>query len=121
MPRVLVVDDDPYVRGALTRRLGRAAVVDAVASVTDAIDLIEAHDEVAVIVADLVLPGASGMELLSWLRTHRPGMADRFVLLSGVVDHEPAVMAAGVPVVCKGDSPDRLDAIVTAMLALAEV
>jgi EAL domain-containing protein (putative c-di-GMP-specific phosphodiesterase class I)/ActR/RegA family two-component response regulator len=64
---VLVVDDDPFVRGVLShqlRKLGAGRIIEACDG-QHARDLIHASDaDLDLIVCDLVMPGADGVELL---------------------------------------------------------
>jgi CheY-like chemotaxis protein len=69
--RVLVVDDDPSVR-ALMALVVSSAGDDAipVGSVADALEELE-RDPVDLVVTDLNMPGASGLELLAALSARR--------------------------------------------------
>ena len=79
--QILVVDDDPDMRTLITRVLGDLGTVHGVPDVYQALGWIDA-EPVDVMVLDLLLPGASGIELLSRLR--RRGRTVPTVVLSGV-------------------------------------
>jgi DNA-binding response OmpR family regulator len=66
-PRVLIVDDDPSVRETLACALGRSYAVQTAATGTEACALLRGHP-VGVIILDIVLPDADGLELLPKLR-----------------------------------------------------
>ncbi len=81
LPRVLLVDDEPVVRGCLTEALRSCS--QQVANATDAPRALEAIESGAfdVVVCDLYMPGVSGLELLRLARQSQWDMA--FVLMSG--------------------------------------
>ena len=66
--RLLLAEDDPNLRGVLERGLREEGyVVDAVASGTEAIDYLRIY-EYAVCVLDWRMPGASGLDVVTWAR-----------------------------------------------------
>lgn len=73
-PRLLLVDDDPMALRALTRILETNQPywnITCAASGEEALALI-ARDQFAVVITDLVMPGANGMALLYQLQQHQP-------------------------------------------------
>lgn len=75
--RVLVVDDEPLIRGLLAQTLARLplpspVVVETAASAEEALGKIEDRSFDAV-VSDLRLDGADGIELLAYVARRRPG------------------------------------------------
>jgi CheY-like chemotaxis protein len=81
MPRVLVAEDDAEVRaliGALLRRTSYA--VDFAADGQEAIERIE-KGSFDVILLDLMMPKASGFEVLAWMHRAKPGLAKRSVIV----------------------------------------
>jgi FixJ family two-component response regulator len=85
IPKVFLVDDEPAVRRALTRLI-RAAGLDA-ESYRSADELLEAIRPQAVpscLVADLRLPGLSGLDLQDEL--HRRGVDTPIIFISGRAD-----------------------------------
>jgi len=86
--RILCVDDDPVVRRLIVRLLeGSGHRCAAAASVTDA-RLLLAAEPFALVLCDINLPGASGLELLSELSGRSPEVAT--VMVSGRDDPELA-------------------------------
>jgi len=89
--RVLVVDDDADVRGILMNVLARhgMTVADAVSGAEAMARLArEAHD---VVLLDVMLPDASGLEILRWARGAE--VDTEFIVLTGHADVETAVEA----------------------------
>lgn len=81
-PLALVVENDGGTRKLLDVLLTRFGwEVDAVANGSDALLLLERIDY-EVTVVDLVTPGASGTDIVEWLRAHRPEAVERTVMLS---------------------------------------
>jgi CheY-like chemotaxis protein len=102
---VLVVEDVPQVRATAVRiieDLG-CAVFDAYSG-HQALKLLQAHPEIAVLFADVRMPGMSGTELAEAAQRLRPDL--RIVLTSGYVG--PKDVPAHIPFVPK---PWRVDAI----------
>lgn len=87
---ILVVEDEPEVRDALVRDLAPFAArfrVEAAESAEDALALLEELDaervELALVLADHLLPGASGVDLLVRLNGDERFAAARKVLVTG--------------------------------------
>jgi DNA-binding response OmpR family regulator len=90
MPRVLVVDDEPGVRESLRMVLRDECAVDLASSVDEA--LAQLRDEPPdLVLLDLVMPGRSGFDLLSEIRS-RPG-SPAVVVLTGTTAVATAVEA----------------------------
>jgi len=90
---VLVVDDNPAQRAVavdILQALG-CRVVDAYNG-RDALRLLDLHPEIAVLFADIRMPGMTGDELAEAAWRIRPDL--RIVLTSGFVDR-PSVEGAG--------------------------
>jgi DNA-binding NtrC family response regulator len=81
--RVLVVDDDPAVRVALTRVLALHHTVESVGSADEALAVLERGDSFDAIVCDVVMPERSGLDLLADLKTRFPEYVSRVVLITG--------------------------------------
>lgn len=81
--RVLVVDDDAAVRGALAQVLGEADFH--VATARDAAGALRAAEQepFAAVICDRHLPDGSGIDVLKALAERRPALVRRFVLVSG--------------------------------------
>jgi CheY-like chemotaxis protein len=69
--RILLVEDDPAVRHTVSRILGEAYEVDAVANGEEAIAHV-ARARPDVVLTDIRMPGMDGVELLSTLRARAP-------------------------------------------------
>lgn len=93
--RVLVVDDDPQVRGVLRDTL-RLADFEAVLAASGPEALTAVQDRLPdLVVLDLGMPGMSGLEVLDRLHAQHPGLP--LVVLSGLAQPEdtPELIARG--------------------------
>lgn len=80
----LVVENDDSTRKLLVVVLSRFGYeVDAVVNGKDALVLLGSIDY-DMMVFDLMVPGASGEDLLDWMRAHRPDAIERTLVLSSV-------------------------------------
>ncbi len=87
--RILVVDDDPAVRAALTRALGRVGYsLLGVASGEEALDALEAGS-FSCSVVDLRMPGMGGYGFIRRCRSVAPGLP--IVVLSGHGDKQDVI------------------------------
>lgn len=86
MPKVLIVEDDANIRALLERRLGQLGHrVMAACSAEDALAVVSERGAPDVFVLDVLMPGVSGLELLTRLRQD-PTYADvPAIFLSGRV------------------------------------
>jgi len=89
--RVFVVDDDPEVRALLGRVLGKAGFVVAEAGSGAEAMAALAREEADVVLVDIRLPDASGLDILRWAREVE--LASEFIVLTGHADVETAVEA----------------------------
>jgi PAS domain S-box-containing protein len=96
--RVLVVDDEVYVRAVVKRLLrGEHEVVEA-GSGNEAEALLAADDRFDVILTDLLMPEVSGMDLYDGLAATRPDLAARVVFMSGgVFTQRASTFLEGLP------------------------
>ena len=113
---VLVVEDQPLLRMVVTEVLTEAGLtVLEAGDASAALGLFDAHEEIAVIVSDLKLPGTlSGVDLVNRVHESRPGV--ELVLISG---HEAPPSQSIPPAalfVRKPFTAELLTAIVTAKL-----
>jgi PAS domain S-box-containing protein len=81
--RVLIIDDEPGIRGALTRLLGRDHEVVSAASGKEARSLLEGDQGFDLVLCDLMMSEMSGMDLHAWLATVNADLADRVVFVTG--------------------------------------
>src|SRR5262249_20997477 len=82
---VLLVEDEAELRELTARMLEREGYrVLVAANATEALDLFEQHADIAVILTDVVMPGASGAELTRRLIDRRP--MQKVIYMSGYTD-----------------------------------
>jgi C4-dicarboxylate-specific signal transduction histidine kinase/CheY-like chemotaxis protein len=81
--RVLVVDDEPAVGGALRRLLQAEHDVVVLTSAGEARDRIVGGDRYDIILCDLMMPTMTGMDLHAELTALDPAQAARMILLTG--------------------------------------
>jgi len=119
--RVLVVDDEPSVARLLRDALeAEGHMVQCVEDGPAALALV-LEDRFDAVVADLKMPGMSGVELFEEIRRERPDLAAGVVLASGDTvsgDAERAAAEAGVELLEKPFDLDRLRASVQRRVAL---
>lgn len=108
MPAVLIVNDDPLLRRALGRLLHGLDLDVHEIDNTAALAWVEAHPDVAAIVADQdVSAGQAGAELLAEVQDRLPGVAALLLVAGRYVVLEIPSHAA-ITVVRKPFSPSRL-------------
>ena len=88
MPRsVLIVEDDPPLRGllqTLLRHAGERNVVTC-SDGAEAIDLL-ARRSFDVILLDLMMPGTNGLDVIEFLRAHRPAQLRVVLVMTAASD-----------------------------------
>jgi CheY-like chemotaxis protein len=84
---VLLVEDEPVVRGAVRRQLERQgyAVLEA-SNGSEALALAIAHEQIDLVLTDVVMPELNGRALVERLAVLRPGL--RSLYMSGYTDDE---------------------------------
>jgi response regulator RpfG family c-di-GMP phosphodiesterase len=120
MPRVLCVDDDAHVLGALARVLRPGFDVQTAATPAEALLLMEhTADPFAVIISDLAMPGMDGIALLARSREVAPSTIR--VLLTGNADIPAAIEAVNTGAIfrflTKPCRPNTLTVAVAAAVA----
>lgn len=80
--RILVVDDEAGICRAIKRILGQHNVQTA-ASGEEAKALLEQDQSFDLIICDMMMPYMSGMDLHRWLQESHPGLAERFIFITG--------------------------------------
>jgi response regulator RpfG family c-di-GMP phosphodiesterase len=88
--RILVVDDDPMIVELLGLLLSRYWNVFTALSAQEAREVL-ARESIAVVVADIRMPGETGVELLAWAYETQPSVIR--ILLTGYADLDAAVDA----------------------------
>jgi putative nucleotidyltransferase with HDIG domain len=89
-PRLLVVDDDALVLGALELLLMERWEVDTANSAAEAREILD-REQVAVVISDQRMPKESGVDLLAWCFGQHPDTVR--ILLTGYTDAEAVVDA----------------------------
>ncbi len=80
--RVLIVDDDPMVGGALRRTLRDHDVVSLLSG-KEALDQLRAGERFDVIISDLMMPEMTGIQLHAEVLALLPEMAEKMVFITG--------------------------------------
>jgi putative two-component system response regulator len=91
MAKILIVDDEPYVRRTLSRLLDRAGHQCDVARDAEEATLQLRSASFDLMLADVRMPGRSGLELASWAQQSYPDLA--VLMLTGVEDPDVADVA----------------------------
>jgi two-component system nitrogen regulation response regulator GlnG len=101
---VLIVDDEPALRGAVLRFLDRRGLhAEGAADGAEALELLRRHP-FDVIVSDVRMPGMSGLEFLERLRRDHPELASRVIFSTGdayVPEVAEELQNAAVPTITK--------------------
>jgi DNA-binding NarL/FixJ family response regulator len=118
--KILVVDDHPLIQQALAHALPHLhGPLDVLAAVDrdQTLTALARHPDVALVLLDLTLPGAHGLDLLAQLRRDHPRLP--IVVLSATHDRATvgSAMAAGAQgYIAKTSTPDELlDAVRTVL------
>jgi PAS domain S-box-containing protein len=117
--RVVVVEDEERLAGALASLLGDVHHVELFGSSHAALEHLSGSAEVDLVLCDLVMDGLSGAELYHRVCAARPELADRFVFMSGGAP-PPAVRELiarrGVPLLAKPFDVDQVWAVLAQRL-----
>lgn len=81
-PRILVVDDEPYVGQAIRRMLRPTFEVEVVRRGVDALERLTI-DHYAAVLCDVMMPQMSGMDLHAEVARMLPGDEDRLIFMTG--------------------------------------
>jgi signal transduction histidine kinase/CheY-like chemotaxis protein len=81
--RVLVVDDDPFVRSALRRTLGREHDITVASGAREALGRVLQGGAFDLILCDLMMPEMTGMEFFAELKRLYPSQAESVVFFTG--------------------------------------
>jgi two-component system response regulator GlrR len=82
---IVVIEDDPYIGGALDAFLGEKNIVQTFESAEDALESISHFSGVGVII-DYRLPGKDGIALFQELRAQFP--AAKYILITGEMSYD---------------------------------
>lgn len=112
-PRVILVDDDVFVRRVLARMLRvRGWTVEEVAGGADALALVERHPP-DVVLTDLRMPGMDGVALVEALRRRFPGLP--VLVMAGSAELSSAGRAMRAGAVDYLPKPVELEAVLSAL------
>ena len=118
--RVLVADDEPHVRRILVTLLeARSLEVEIAVNGTSTMELLESDRRYDVVLLDLMMPGASGLEVLERLRQldHRRDLSVVILTAKGQeTDRQRAFMLGADDFVTKPFSPKKLLALIDTLL-----
>ncbi len=109
-PVMLVVDDDPAIRGMLQQMMSRDAEIFTASDSAEALDLIH-QKKPDLVVLDDRMPGMTGLELLERLRADGSALPAQIVMLTAnnkTPDIISGMSAGAVDYITKPFEPDRL-------------
>ncbi|MEQ1802358.1 MAG: HD domain-containing phosphohydrolase [Gammaproteobacteria bacterium] len=89
--RVLFVDDEPNVLDSIRRQLRKSVDIHTAASGDEALRLLKELGPVALVISDMRMPGMTGAELLTHVRSQYPDTVR--MILSGQADLESTISA----------------------------
>jgi DNA-binding NtrC family response regulator len=94
--RVLIIDDEPVVVDVLKTLLdGRGYDVTAGGDAAACRRLIDSAEEWDLLLLDVMLPDADGMQVLDWVRKVRPELSVVMITAHGTIESAVAAMQAG--------------------------
>lgn len=119
--RLLVADDEPHIRRILTTLLEMSDyTVDAVSDGTAALELLGGSVHYDLILLDIMMPGATGLEVLEQLRT-LPARSETPVMILTAkgqdADRDRAFALGAADFVTKPFSPKKLLARISELLS----
>ncbi|MCL6481797.1 MAG: response regulator [Firmicutes bacterium] len=79
----LVLDDEPAIAALLEHLLGACGWQTLVRHSADRFEAELRNVTPDLVLCDLKMPGRTGLDVLNWLRQHRPALAARFILMTG--------------------------------------
>lgn len=82
-PRVLIIDDEPLVSASIARALEGELEVRCVDSGEEALALLLSDQRYDVVLCDLMMPDIAGMDVFEAVKKARPGVEERFVMMTG--------------------------------------
>lgn len=95
--RALIVEDDDAIRALAAHLLRRDGfAVTQTANGREAVDFLNAGNDIDVIVLDLALPVLSGVEVVEYIRAHLPFLLNRIVIVTANVRAFHAKLPDGI-------------------------
>ena len=109
-PSILIVDDEKDTRELMARALGADYNVTTAPDAELAIKALEADPSIALMLSDVRMPGADGLQLLKAAKKMRPNLACILLTAFGTVDQAVAAMKDGADdFIMKPVDLDQLD------------
>jgi two-component system response regulator PilR (NtrC family) len=94
--RLLLIDDEPVVVDVLQGVLGKQGYgIDVGSDGASCQEWIESGGEWDALLLDVMLPDADGLQVLGWVREHRPELAVVMITAHGSIENAVAAMKAG--------------------------
>jgi DNA-binding NtrC family response regulator len=94
--RILVIDDEPVIMDVLDGVLGTEGYdLDFAADAATGREKLGSAENWDLILLDMMLPDADGLEVLSWIRESQPDVAVVMITAYGTVENAVAAMQAG--------------------------
>lgn len=81
--RVLVIDDEPMLRGVIRRMLASEHTIEETSDAGDALRRMAAGEQFDVILSDLMMPGMTGMQLHAEVAKLDPDQAGKIIFMTG--------------------------------------
>ncbi|MGF1466669.1 MAG: ATP-binding protein [Sandaracinaceae bacterium] len=116
--RLLVIDDERAVVRSIRRLLLGTADIAAAYSGRDAIATLTADGRFDAVLCDLVMTDGTGEDVAHWLRDHRPDLARRLIIMTGM-PHPDAPPAMGAVVLHKPFTRRSLERTLASVVANA--
>lgn len=117
--RVLLIEDDPSVREAVSLLVARFHEVITARDVGEALEQLQSRDDFDAVLCDVGLPDLNGVAACALFARRFPGLQGRLALVTGgaadAASHD-VIMGSGLPVLIK---PCRLNEILDLVERLA--
>lgn len=95
MPKILIVDDEKPLRDMLAKWFAPVYTCFTAPDATEALRLVRANPDLAVMISDVKMPGESGVELLRKAKAENPSLAVILLTAYGTVDLAVEAMKDG--------------------------
>ena len=106
--KLLLVDDDAFLRDMYAIKFTESGhVVDATDSAASAMSKLENDQNFDVVLLDMIMPGISGVELITLIKNRYPKLDTKFIVLSNQGQHEDveeAMEAGAIGYIVKAES-----------------
>jgi CheY-like chemotaxis protein len=119
-PRVLIVDDQLVICAALRRALQARCEVDIATGGVEAISRLRSDEDYALVLCDLSMPDANGLDVLEVVERERPRLLGRVVVMTGKIysgEEQRRLVELGVNVLHKPFGSTDLLSVVMGYIA----